>query len=149
MTRPDQAKFHAFARPFERLDKQLESLSRRYQFEVIKNLNRQPCRVLQRPGNPHYLMDISYDDYWVEAQFRDDLPQSVLLIAYYTPPASERFVWKLSNILAAQLPLSQIEQNLSKYVEQASLLIGAWTPETILEEGRRSESVARKHYGGA
>src|SRR6266516_5155428 len=141
MPRPDQTKFDVFARPFEKIDEQLHSLSQGHSLLVEKDLNRQPCRVLKRPGNPHYLIDISYDDYWFETEFREGLPLSVSLVAYYIPPENDKFVWRMSTVLSEHLTLSAIGQNLKKILEEAILLIESWPPQRILREGQRSENL--------
>lgn len=146
MPRPDQAKFDLFAKTFEPLDEFLESFSREYDFQVQTNLNRQPCRVLTKGENPQYLIDLSYDSYWVETEFSADLTFSVTLIAYYTPPSSDEFILKTSIALAHESPFSLLRIDLKSYLEQAVKIINLWTPDFIIRNGERLVNLKKKYY---
>jgi hypothetical protein len=147
MDRPDQLKFDSCAHPLEALDGQLDCLSPKYGFQIDRNLNRQPCRVLQMLGNPYYLVDISYDDYWVETEFRPDLPLSITLIAYYTPSDKDDFTWKMTAPLAAHVRFTDVERAFPEHLEHAFKLITSWDPKHILQEGQRCENLRKRYYG--
>jgi len=149
MTRPDQGKFDLFATPFERLDDRLKSLAQACQFEFVRNLNRQPGRVLQRTGNPHYLIDISYDDYWFESEFTPNLPLSVTLIAYYSPPMDQAFVWQLREVLAAHVLFPVIDHDLDQLLLRASTILTALTPDRIVTNGQHSRNPGACYSRGA
>jgi hypothetical protein len=147
MTRPDQVKFERFAMVFDPLDQRMLAFAFANQMNLERNLNHQPCRVLRKAGNPLYLIDLSYDDYWVEVEFRPELTFSAILIAYYEPPNDSAIVWKMSAPLAAHISFVAMQERLNGILQSALQIITSWKPEFIMNNGQPLENLTKKYYG--
>lgn len=143
MKRPDQDRFDAFSKHFQVLDDELSAYCAANNFKLEKNLLRQPGRVLRREGNPHFLVDFSLSGYWLEMEFREDMPHTITAIGYYEPPESE-YIWKISREIVTRELFSRIVANLRIHLDQACHFIGQWTPEVMLKGGERTENLANK-----
>lgn len=63
MRRPDQDRFDQHSRHFELIDDELERFSGEHEFDLVKNMYRTPCRMLVKPGNPHFNLEVYQEDY--------------------------------------------------------------------------------------
>ena len=70
MRRPDQDRFDLFARPLECLDEQLQTFADRHGFQLEKNPDRQPGRILRRIDDIQQVIDLSQDDHWLQVDYR-------------------------------------------------------------------------------
>ena len=142
--RIDQQRFDAFAEHLVVLDAKLQTFAANHDFALEINPFRQPCRYLRRPGNPHYLVDISLDRYWVSADLEEDMQHSVTAIAYYRPADEPDVVWRKAVVVMESLPFSQLVQLLDNALQDAVGLISQWSPETIMRSGEKQENLGFK-----
>jgi hypothetical protein len=142
MKRPDQDELEKYARDYKEIDPKLQDFCNRNNFDLEINAFRQPCRLLRRKGNPHFLIDISLSGYWREIPFEKNMPHSITAIAYYEPETGQ-FVWKLARELASKIPFSILEEKLDEYLEKACAEINQLTPTLIMEHGERMENLKR------
>jgi hypothetical protein len=133
--RPDQEKFDTYEKPFQAIDARLQALANQHGFQLERNLNRQPCRVLTKEGNPSLLVDLSYDDYWFETDYHDRLPLSVTAIAYYSLPTEEAFVWSKRAALAEHIAFPEMAAQLEEHLQRAFRELEKWDAPTVLSTG--------------
>ena len=143
MTRPDQERFELFARHFEAFDADLDVFGNSHQFQLERNILRQPCRLLRRNGNPNYLIDISLAGHWREMPFEEDLPHDVAVFAYYEPPESQ-FIWKKSADIVRGQPFHILRHVLDQHLARGLKLINEWQANVILETRVRVENLKKK-----
>ncbi len=146
MTRPDDATFELFSRHFEELDHQLEPFAESRGYQLEKNPNRQPCRILRRSGNPEAIIDIYQDDHWRQVDYRPDLPYSIAAAAFYRPPDDPHTLWKLSQMLIEGEPFSVVRDGLQEALTRAATLLDAWNHQVIEARGQRLEVLM--YHGG-
>jgi hypothetical protein len=144
MRRPDQDLFDQFSRHFETIDADLTSFCLSNNLELQKNFLRQPCRVLRRKGNPEYLVDLAVDGYWREMEFSEDLPHSLLVMAYFEATDSD-FVWRKSTDLAKGQKFSELRNHLLPLLERSVTYFEQWTPDVITREGEKLDNLKRKY----
>ena len=137
MKRPDQYRFNQFSQHFETIDHSLETFSNNYGFSLEKNVNHVPCRILRKSGNPELIIDIYLDDNWFNIEYDADLPHSFAAATFYVPQADDMSLWKLSIVLAEHQPFSAISQCLQTHLETAVQLFQSWTPDIIMQHGKR------------
>jgi hypothetical protein len=151
MKRPDQDRFDLFAVPFERMDQALQAFALEKNFELNRNVNRQPGRVLRKRGNPHYLIDIALEQYWLKVEYRDDLPLAVTAVAYYEPeqPTENHLVYRIDKVVAQNETFSALLPKLHSYLNEALFAIEGWTPEVICRDGKSQENLRKKFGTGS
>jgi hypothetical protein len=132
MMRPDQERFERFSRHFEMIDSEVNSFAKEHGFEVIKNLNRQPGRILRKQGNPLQLIDVFLDGHWLQLEYQEDLPHSVGVAVYYQPPQGKRLVKKL--MLVERQPFSLVRESLDSLLQTGLQLLDSWPVPALSEE---------------
>jgi len=136
MTRPDQAKFDQFARQFEVIDSELQNFGDAYGYELVRNQNRQPCRILRKSDTMLQIIEISLDGDWLRMEFQEDLPCNVTIAAYYQPLRGRR-LFKRSNIVKHQ-SFSVIKATLQETLHQSMEQLNSWSIPAIDEEDHNS-----------
>ena len=126
----------------------LEAFCAQHGLHLDKNALRQPCRVIRKPGNPNYLMDIHEEGVWHEMEYSEQLPHSVFAAAHYSSPEDSDWVYRVEHLIAHGHEFSSIRNDLGEYLSAWLALVNTWQPATILEQGRRHQNLA-KNYNSA
>jgi hypothetical protein len=136
MKRPDQDRFELFTKQFEALDPFLTRFGVDHGFQLERNVNRYPCRILRRRGNPQFLIDIYQDDHWLQVDYRSDLPYSIAAAAFYVPPENTLQLWKLSKVIVGHKSFTDIERRIREYMNTALEFSKSLSSEIILQQGQ-------------
>jgi hypothetical protein len=139
--RPDQEKLDTFTAIFVKIDRQLESFCAQNGYQLDKNLNRQPCRVLRKGSNPEYIIEIFLTENWLTTDFTENLVYSIVCCAYYTPPEHKQYRWKLDNVLLENVPFRVVEEKLRQELAVALKFISSWTDDIIIQKGKRMDNL--------
>lgn len=143
MKRPDEEKFLQHAQHFLVLDGELEVFCAQHGFTLDKNLHRTPCRVLRRGENPEQIIDIYQQGHWSEMDYRDDLPHTFALAAYYQASSDDLYLYKLEAIVSDNETFSGIVLHLSEYLTEGLGQLNSWTSEDFLLKGARIENLKK------
>ena len=130
--------FERHVKHFTQLDEALETFGREHEFALEKNQWRRPCRVLRKKGNPEYVIEISQEGNWHQIAYREDLPHTLGVVAYFVDEKNEQ-VYRKGEDIAYFVHFQTIQVNLKVYLDKALAHIKEWTPEVILREGAKSE----------
>jgi hypothetical protein len=139
--RPDQEKLDKFTAIFVKIDRDLESFCAQNGYQLDKNLNRQPCRVLRKGSNPEYIVEIFLTENWFTADFSQNLVYSMVCCAYYTPPEQKQCRWKLDKVLLENVPFLVVEEKLRQELSAALKFISSWTADIIIQKGKRMDNL--------
>jgi hypothetical protein len=124
MVRPDEDRFCRFSRHLEAIDDEIGYFCREHHLQLQKNLNRQPCRVLRSSGNPQFVIDLYLEGHWLSLDYREDLPHSVGVAAYYQPAQGKRLVRRAT--VAERLSFSELRPRLGPILEESLALLKSW-----------------------
>lgn len=89
------------------------------------------------------IFDLYQQGNWSELEYREDLPHTFAVGAYYQAPANDLYLYKLSANLAENEAFSGIVCNLNEYLDEGLRVLTSWTPDTFLSNGQRIENLKK------
>jgi len=144
--RPDDERFSQFTRHLTQLDPKLDAFAQSAGFRLEINPFHRPCRYLRKEdGNPSWLIVLLLDRDWHTAEIGIDMEHTVRAISDYVPPEDPASVWRRDQIIADSIPFSQLLSRVDDVLATALRLLTAWSPESIMRDGTRSENLWYKN----